>query len=167
MGEQRRGYVMLIRRGDPEITAAGLRGLLEGAMVLTPPGPSGHPPLSGEARGPHPSVPTALPPERFAKPTAPQTGEGFGEPVQHREQVEIVTAEADQWKTVAKLVKVAVGNTKTPEDYEIMLIKAKADHSTAPAAGPMHVVGGKLLLAWAMLCQGIRNAYRAQDRVLK
>lgn len=141
MGEQRRGYVMLIRRGDPEITAAGLRGLLEGAM------------------GPHPSAPTALPPS--------PTGEGFGEPVQHREQVEIVTAEADQWKTVAKLVKVAVGNTKTPEDYEIMLIKAKADHSTAPAAGPMHVVGGKLLLAWAMLCQGIRNAYRAQDRVLK
>ena len=159
MGEQRRGFVMIVRRGDPEITAAGLRGLLEGATVLTPPGPSGHPPLSWEAKGPHPSAPTALPPS--------PTGEGFGEPVQHREQVEIITAEADQWKTVAKLVKVAVGNTKTPEDYEIMMVKAKADHGTAPAAGPMHVVGGKLLLAWAMLCQGIRNAYRAQDRVLK
>lgn len=153
MGEQRRGYVMLIRRGDPEITAAGLRGLLEGATKPLPSSPEqckhfpGNPPS----------------PETQALPA----GEGFGEPVQHREQVEIVTAEADRWKTVAKLVKVAVGNTKTPEDYEIMLVKARADHGTTQAAGPMHMVGGKLLLAWAMLCQGIRNAYRAQDRVLK
>ena len=144
--EPRRGAVILIQRGDPEIAGAIARGLLEGKAA---------------AEGtPHPSARALTP--------SPQ-GEGFWEGAQGeppREQVEIVSAEADHWRTVAKLVRVAVGNTKTPEDYEIMLIRAKGRYGMTHLPGPVRVVAGKMMLAWALLWQGIRRAYRAQDRLL-
>ena len=52
----------------------------------------------------------------------------------------------------------------TPEEWEAMIVQAQYDYGQDRPT-PKWV--GKLLLAWAMLCQGVRNAYRAQDRVLK
>ena len=130
MGETRRAAVILIQRGDPEISAAIAEGL-----------------LAGKARAAAEAVPVHLEGE---------TGEPW-------EQIEVVSAEADRRRTVARLVKIAVGNDKTPEDYRHMIVKARGDYVFRPYSR----LGGTLLLAWAMICQGIRRAYRAQDRVLK
>ena len=172
----------MIRRGDRDITEAIARGMLEGIEVTgnrgqgtgepgdrgttssvsadaLPPSPEGEGMGTGEPgdRGerPHPSAPGALPP-------SPE-GEGFEE----LEQVEIVSAEADRRKVVAQLVRVAVGNDKTAEDYRHMVIRARGLYATPRRSGPLHKVAGALLLAWAMLWDGFRYAYRAQDRVLK
>lgn len=83
------------------------------------------------------------------------------------ESVEIVTVETDKWRRVARQVRIAVGNDKTAEDYRLMIIKARCEYATHRRTGPAHAVARKLLLAWVMLCQGIRRAYRAQDRVLR
>ena len=94
--------------------------------------------------------------------TAPSGREPLGE----AEGVEIVSAGADRQKIVAHLVRVAVGNTKTPEDYEIMMIEAEGLYHRSRMPGPLRVFAGKLLLGWALICLGVRRAYRAQDRVL-
>lgn len=142
--EPRRGAVILIQRGDPEIAGAIARGLLEGKA----------------GRRPLPSFPEQC--KHFpGNPPSPE-GEGYCT----ADRVEIVSAEADHWRTVAKLVRVAIGNTKTTEDYEIMLIRAKGRYGMTHLPGPVRVVAGKMLLAWALLWQGIRRAYRAQDRLL-
>ena len=137
MGEQRRGYVMLIRRGDPEITAAGLRGLLEGKTVLTTPGPSGHP----------------------SQPLRP--GEPGHLPFQGRQDGE---ARAPATVRHSEAVRRVAMCRHTPEEWAAMIAQARYDYGQDR---PTPKWAGKLLLAWAMLCQGVRNAYRAQDRVLK
>ena len=83
------------------------------------------------------------------------------------ESVEIVTVEADKWRRVARQVRVAIGNNKTAEDYRLMIVKARCEHAVHRHTGPAHTVARKLLLAWVMLCQGVRRAYRMQDRVLR
>ena len=116
----RRATVILIQRGDPEISGAIAEGM-----------------LAGKAEG------------------------------QHADQVEIVSAEADRERVVA-LVRVAVGNTITPEEYRDMITRVRyhAEQLRRPPS-PARRVAGKLLLAWAMLCQGVRRAYHAQEKVLR
>lgn len=83
------------------------------------------------------------------------------------ESVEIVTVQRDKWRQVARQVRVAVGNTKTPEDYRLMIVKARNEYAIRCRTGKLHTAAGKLLLAWALMWQGIRRAYRVQDRMLR
>lgn len=134
MGEPRRGTVIVIRRGDPEITEAIARGVLEGTTSY---GPAGNHPIEGKA---------------------------LGGPAEER--IEIVSAAADRRRVMA-LVRVAVGNTKTAEDYTMMTVKARGDYMRyARAPGPVRRIGRRIMAAYGMMVYGIARAYRAQDRVL-
>ena len=81
--------------------------------------------------------------------------------------MEIVSAEARDDRMLALRVRIAVGNSKTAEDYRYMIIKARGDYAVRRRSGPLHTVAGKLLLAWALMWQGIRRVYRAQEKVLR
>ena len=120
-------------------------------------------------RGPdRPRLAGNSPPDCFPGARRPIGGRLLGDAmIPPLEQVEIVSAEADRRKVVAQLVRVAVGNDKTAEDYRHMVIRARGLYATPRRSGPLHKVAGALLLAWAMLWDGFRYAYRAQDRVLK
>ena len=80
--------------------------------------------------------------------------------------VEIMAVQVD-YRKIAQRLKVAIGNDRTPEDYRDLIIKARGDYAPRRLPGPLRTVSAKLLLAWVMFCQGIRRAYRAQDRLLK
>ena len=165
MSEQRRGAVMLIQRGDPEISGALMAGVMAGRAEAAERGTTSSvtarsavtPSPQGIARAP-----------RAQAPRAPRTGwEGFWKEARPVESVEIVTVQQDKWRRVARQVRVAVGNTKTPEDYHLMIVKARSEYAIHTRPGPMHTAAGKLLLAWALLWEALRRAYRAQDWVLK
>jgi len=119
--DARRAAVILIQRGDAELSGAIARGLLEGKAGRVEPG----------------------------------------------ERLEAVCVEASDAVKLARLVKVAVGNDKTPEDYRIMLTKARALYGTGGEHSPLRAVTGRLLLGWARICLEVRRAYRAQDKVLR
>ena len=143
---ERRGYVVLIRHGDPEISG----GIAEGIMRAREQGNDGD-----------------LIRQRSALPPSP-TGEGRGdEAPPPREQVEVVEAEIDRQRIQRALLRVAVGNTNTAEDYANMTTKARGDYGIdARPRGPLRRLGAALLGAYALIVLGIAAAYRAQDIVL-
>ena len=144
MADTRRAMVAIIQQGDPEIAGALMDGM-----------------IAGKAKAVGDSL------SHGCAATAPSGREPFGDDAQGVESVEIVTVEADKWRRVARQVRVAVGNDKTAEDYRLMIVKARCEYAVHRHTGPAHTVARKLLLAWVMLCQGIRRAYRMQDRVLR
>ena len=147
MSETRRATVMLIQRGDPEIGGALMAGVLEGRAAAA--AKTSSDPASGAT---------------FHK------GEGFWRDeadAQPAESLEIYTVEQDKWRRVARQVHVAIGNDKTAEDYRHLIVKARGDYAIHTRSGPLHTFAGKLLLAWALIWQGIWRAYDAQDRVLR
>lgn len=113
----KRGTVMLIRRGDPEITGAIMEGI-------------------AAARG---TTPAAL------------TGE----------QIEVVEAEIDRQKILADLVRVATGNRNTPEDYEILITKARGDYQrlTRPA-GPLRRFARRALGLYGLVVYSVATMGR-------
>lgn len=149
MSEQRRATVVLIQRGDPEIAGALMAGVMAGRREAA------ERTATEVVRASRTSSVSAEGAATFPR------GEGYGE------SVEIVTVETDKWRRVARQVRIAVGNDKTAEDYRLMIVKARCEYAVHRHTGPAHAVARKLLLAWVMLCQGIRRAYRAQDRVLR
>ena len=143
MNEPKRATVILIQRGDPEMAGAIARGMLTGKAGH---GEHGSPVWETGERGEH------------------------GSPLHeddHAERIEIISAEADRDRFVAQLVRVAVGNTRTAEDYRLLITQARGLYGETRQPGLMSAVAGKLLLTWAMICQGFRRAYQAQDIVLK
>ena len=144
---------MLIQRGDPEIAGALVDGMIAGRAEE-----AGRPEdvratrtssVSGEAAATFPN------------------GGRLWEDQGAVESVEIVTVAADDRRRVARLVRIAVGNTRTAEDYRQMIVKARGDYAVHRRHNPMREAAGMLLLAWALLWEGLRRAYRAQDRVLR
>ena len=130
---ERRGTVMLIQRGDPEITGAIVEGIAAARGTTSSDlAALGHLPLKGKARG-------AL------------TGE----------QIEIVEAEIDRQKILADLVRVATGNTKTPEDYQIMVTKARGDYQrlTRPA-GPIRRFARRALGLYGLVVYSVATMGR-------
>lgn len=163
MSKPRRATVMLIQRGDPEIGGALMAGVIAGRAEAIKDSPG-----VAERRGTSSVTANAVPPSAQGHGYAHPTGEGFWEAEVHpAESLEIYTVEQDKWRRVARQVHVAIGNTKTPEDYRHMIVKARGDYAVHTRQGPMHTVAGKLLLAWALIWQGIWRAYDAQDRVLR
>ena len=155
MSEQRRATVVLIQRGDPEIAGALMAGVMAGRSEAA------ERTATEVVRASRTSSVSAEGAATF--PTGGRLWEDRGAV----ESVEIVTVQRDKWRQVARQVRVAVGNTKTPEDYRLMIVKARSEYAIRCRSGKLHTVAGKLLLAWALLWQGIRRAYRAQDRVLR
>lgn len=81
-------------------------------------------------------------------------------------QIEVVKAEIDR-QHIARLVRVAVGNGNTAEDYQCMIIKARHDYGKYyRQPGPLQRVGDALLGVYALIVCGISAAYRSQERVL-
>lgn len=141
----RRGYVVLIRHGDPEISA----GIAEGMMRAREQGNDGD-----------------LIRQRCALPPSP-TGEGMGKatppPLEH---VEVVEAEIDRQRIQRALLRVAVGNHNTAEDYRNMMTKARGDYAVTRRTGPLGRLGEQLLKLYALAVLAVSAAYRAQDLVL-
>lgn len=144
MNETRRGAVILI--GDSQIAGAIAEGMLAGRA---------------ERRG-HLIRPLAGAP-------SPQ-GEGFwrgGPEALPAEQIEVVEAEIDRQRIQMALLRVAVGNHKSAEDYAALVTKARGDYGmTRRPPGTARKVGKKLLGLYGLLCYTVARAYRSQERVL-
>ena len=124
----RRGYVVLIRHGDAEITAGIAKGMMKAA----------------EERE------NDLIRQRCALPPSPD-GEGMGKAVPPPlEHIEVVEAEIDRQRIQRALLRVAVGNTNTAEDYANMLTKARGDYAVQQRPGPLRKVGEWLLSVYAL-----------------
>ena len=82
------------------------------------------------------------------------------------EQIDTVEAEIIRQHVEASLLRVAVNNTKTPEDYRLMTIKLQGDcarYSRPP--GALRRVGRRLLGLYGLLVYALGAAYRSQGRV--
>ena len=144
----RRAAVILIQRGDPEISGAIAEGMLAARARVT------------AAAGTSSVSAGALPPS--------PPGEGFwkAKPLKP-EQIEVVEAEIDRQHIVASLVRVAVGNDRTPEDYSLMVTKVRGDcarYTRAP--GPVGRALRRLLGWYGLLCWAVAGAYHSQERLL-
>ena len=163
---ERRGYVVLIRHGDPEISggiAEALLGATEGK------GTTSSDPASGRATYHGPTRPRLAGNSAlccFPSARRPRGGRLL-ETALPSEQVETVEAEIDRQRIQRALLRVAVGNHKSNEDYDAMITKARGDYGRAPGReGPMRRVGDALLGLYGLMVYGIARAYRAQDALL-
>ena len=131
---ERRGTVMLIQRGDPEITGAIVEGMMAGRSVSATETSS----VTG-----------------FAGATFPTGGRLSGA------QIEVVQAEIDRQKILADLVRVATGNRNTPEDYEILITKARGDYQrlTRPA-GPLRRFARRALGLYGLVVYSVATMGR-------
>lgn len=163
MSDTRRATVMLIQRGDPEIAGALMAGVIAGRAEALKDAP-GVAERRGTSSDPGRAGATFAQGHGCAHPTGGRLLEDAAQPV---ESLEIYTVEQDKWRRVARQVRVAVGNTRTAEDYRQLIVKARGDYAIHTRPGPLHTFAGKLLLAWALIWQGIWRAYDAQDRVLR
>lgn len=179
MSETRRGMVMVIRRGDPEIAAAIEAGIMEARGTT---GDTSSAPFGGTfQRAYRPRLAENSPQDCFPGARRPSRGRllegrGTAEPRGRllegggqlsREEIEVVSAEIDRQKILADLVRVAVNNTNTPEDYQIMTVKARGDYGKySRPAGPLRRLARKLLGVYGLTVLAVAAAYRAQDRVL-
>jgi len=171
----RRGAVIMIRRGDPEISGAIAEGMLAARAGVTAAAGTGVTAAAGTSSDPasratvprdcrpHPTENSPL--DCFPGVRCPR-GEGLGMQLP-REQVEVVEAEIDRQHIVASLVRVAVGNDKTPEDYSLMVTKVRGDcarYSRAP--GPVRRALRRVLGWYGLLCWAVAGAYHSQERLL-
>ena len=161
MSRARRGTVMVIQRGDAEITGAIVAGMMAAR--------GGTPAEAGTSSVPPAAVHLTL--AGSLGPAAPQRGRLLENAESGRlteAQIEVVEAEIDRQKILADLVKVAVNNGNTPEDYRIMSVKARGDYGRLyRAPGPARRFARLLLGVYGLAVLMIAGAYRAQDRVLE
>lgn len=170
---ERRGAVILIQRGDPQITGAIAEGMLEGRDRRTTSSvwPSAsHLPLKGKALEPEQmEIVVSVLKELRAQapalegPDAPDTrGQGSAASCAGRGAY----AEIDR-QHIARLVRVAVGNDNTPEDYQCMIVKARHDYGKYyRRPGPLRRFADALLGVYALIVCGVSAAYQSQERVL-
>ena len=113
MCEARRGAVVVLQSGDPEISGAIAQGVME-----------------GRERAKRDLI---RPASRAAVPTGERLSEG----------------ETVDWSEVAKLVRVAVGNTRTADDYMILRSAAEQEYRVRDC-GPLGWLAEALLAVYAM-----------------
>lgn len=132
MSESKRGVVMLLQAGDPEITGAIAEGIMaargEGAEALT------------------------------------------------REQIETVEAEIDRQaieeamnrpQVQRSLLRVAVGNSKTKEDYAMLRFEADMEYGESLyEPGWWDKIADKALGIYGLFVCALSGAFKAQDKVL-
>ena len=137
MCERRYGRVILLQSSDAEISGAIARGMLEARGDDTSSGAPRHLPLKGKAL----------------------EGETL-EP----EQIEVVEAEIDRQRIVASLVRVAVGNDRTAEDYSVMVTRVRGlygRYSRPP--GPLRRALRRLLGVSGLLVCAVSAAYQGGE----
>ena len=134
----RRGAVILIQAGDPEICEPIKSGMLAGRE-------SRRRDLS--CRG-------------CAAPPSPE-GEGLT-----TDPRRVVSAEMDR-QAIREGLREAVGNTKTPADYAAMRCRAEIEWGEpVDYPTPLERFGDGLLAAYAMVICGLSAAFHAQDHIL-
>lgn len=148
MSESKRGVVMILQAGDPEISGA----IAEGIMTARDAG-------AGDLIRP------------AARATFPIGGR-LTEEERRAVEAEIdrqAIAEGMNRRSVNKaLLRVAVGNHKTAEDYQQMLFDAEVAYGESVyEPTPMQQLKEKALIVYAMFVEAVAKAYRAQDRVLE
>ena len=140
MCETRRGVVVLIQAGDPEICEPIKSGMLAGREKAR-----------GDRR-PHPSALRAA--------TFPTGGRLL------EDQRRVVAAEMDR-QAIREGLREAVGNTKTPADYAAMRCRAEIEWGEpVDYPSPLQKLGDGLLAAYAMVICGLSAAFHAQDHIL-
>ena len=113
MSEVKRGYVVMIQGGDPEISGAIAEGIKAGmGAELIRPGERGR----------------------------------------------LLEIRKDDWDELAKLVKVAIGNTKTCEDYAILRAAAEQEYRM-PQLSQLRRVRERLLAIYALAWFNIREYF--------
>lgn len=147
MSESKRGVAMILQAGDPEISGA----IAEGIMTARGAG-------AGDLIRP------------AARATFPNGGRLTVE------QIETVEAEIDrqairrdmQSDAVQRaLLRVAVNNTKTAEDYAAMTSRAEIEWGEpVDYPTPLERFADAALALYAMVICGLSAAYHAQDKVL-
>ena len=84
------------------------------------------------------------------------------------EQIEVVEAEIDRQRIQTALLRVAVGNHKSAEDYAALVTKARGDYGqTRRPPGTARKVGKKLLGLYGLLCYTLAQIYKSQEKVLQ
>ena len=83
------------------------------------------------------------------------------------EEIEVVEAEIDRQRISRDLLRVAVNNDKTAEDYRQMVTKARGDYGRYYRhPGPVRRFGQRLMGLYGLLVYAVSCAHRAQERVL-
>ena len=113
MSDIKRGAVVLIQAGDPEISGAIAEGIMQARATAQDAGV-----LTGERR-----------------------------------------------RQVARLVKVAVGNTLTAEDYMILRAAAEQDYAEH-VRGPLARLLDRAIDIYGLFVYAVSEAFRAQEKVL-
>lgn len=132
---------MIIRRGDPEISAALAEGALAG-MAARAALPGGLP------EGQRQAVEAEIDRQYIAGDMA--GGQGV-----------------DRARVSRALLKVAVNNTKRAEDYAMMRFDAEVQYGEpVDYPTPLRRLGDGLLTVYAMIVYAVASAFRAQNRVL-
>lgn len=163
---ERRGAVILIQRGDPEIAGAIAEGMLEGRKPRQLPPEQMKIVVSAlkELRAQAQALKGQDVPVRAALPEG-QDSRGRGSAASC--EVRGAWAEIDRQKIVASLVRVAVANDKDADDYSAMITKARYDYRRYyKPPGTLRRFARKLLGAYGLLCYAAAAAYKGQDRVL-
>ena len=141
MCEIKRGYAMLIQGGDPEISGAladPLRERLEqlGEGDLIRPASRATFPTGGRLLGDE------------------RPGRLLGDERTGR----LLEGEGTNWSEVAKLVKVAVGNMKSAEDYAILRAAAEQEYRP-PRTSELQRVRERLLAVYALTWMRLQTMF--------
>lgn len=70
------------------------------------------------------------------------------------EQMQMVSAEIDRQR-IARLLKVAIGNRNTPDDYATMITKERYKMQVYHQGGIMRGIGNTVMVVWACLWYGL------------
>ena len=132
MAEIRRGAVVLLQAGDPEIAGALAAGMMEG---------------------------------RGARLNAEQIKAVEAEI--DRQAIEAYIHQGSRTNVNRALLRVAVGNHKTAEDYAQMRFDAEVAYGEpVDFPSPMRRALDRALAIYAMFVEAVSVAYHAQDKVL-
>ena len=142
MRENKRGVVMLIQAGDPEICEPIKAGILAGREKA--------------------KEDLIRPASRATIPTGERLLEGETAGERPDEARGAVAAGADR-RELAKLVRVAVGNTKTAEDYMILRAAAAQEYRVRSAGGPVGRLAEALLGAYALAVYQVNRFFAWEE----
>lgn len=176
MSESKRGVVMLIQAGDPEITGAITEGIMtargaENGDLIRP--------ASGAALVNQRLPTSAVSPERRNRQTQRGAALRATFPIGGRlteEERRAVEAEIDRQaieeamnrpQVQRSLLRVAVGNSKTSEDYAMLRFEADMKWGESLyEPGWWDRIADKALGIYGLFVWALAGAYKSQDRVL-
>lgn len=98
---------------------------------------------------------------------APEISEPSAAPLEP-DEIEVVEAEIDRQRIQMSLLREAVGNDKSPDDYAAMVTKARGLYGLwSRPPGKLRRLARRMLALYGLLCYGVAMAYHSQDRLLR